>query len=51
MQLMRLIPGRMTELFIGRSTERIANAANAMHLKDYQRRFPTLQRDAHTGWR
>lgn len=34
-QSMRLIPGRMTEFFIGRSTQRIANVANAMALKDY----------------
>ncbi len=34
-QLMRLVPGRMTEWLIRRSTERITRAANAIHLKDY----------------
>ena len=34
-QLMRIVPGRMTEWFIHRSTERIAKAANAISLKDY----------------
>jgi 2-polyprenyl-6-methoxyphenol hydroxylase-like FAD-dependent oxidoreductase len=34
-QLMRLMPGRMTEWIINRSTRRITQAANAIHLKDY----------------
>jgi 2-polyprenyl-6-methoxyphenol hydroxylase-like FAD-dependent oxidoreductase len=34
-QLMRVVPGRMTEWIINRSTERINRAANAIHLKDY----------------
>jgi 2-polyprenyl-6-methoxyphenol hydroxylase-like FAD-dependent oxidoreductase len=34
-QLMRIMPGRMTEWIINRSTERIARAANAIRLKDY----------------
>jgi 2-polyprenyl-6-methoxyphenol hydroxylase-like FAD-dependent oxidoreductase len=34
-QLMRLVPGRMTEWIIHRSTERITRAANAISLKDY----------------
>jgi 2-polyprenyl-6-methoxyphenol hydroxylase-like FAD-dependent oxidoreductase len=34
-QLMRLMPGRVTEWIIKRSTERITQAANAIHLKDY----------------
>jgi 2-polyprenyl-6-methoxyphenol hydroxylase-like FAD-dependent oxidoreductase len=33
--LMRLVPGRMTEWIIRRSTERITRAANAIHLRDY----------------
>jgi 2-polyprenyl-6-methoxyphenol hydroxylase-like FAD-dependent oxidoreductase len=35
-QLMRIVPGRMTEWIINRSTDRIARAANAIHLKDYR---------------
>jgi 2-polyprenyl-6-methoxyphenol hydroxylase-like FAD-dependent oxidoreductase len=34
-QLMRMIPGRMTEWIINRSTQRITQAANAISLKDY----------------
>jgi hypothetical protein len=34
-QLMRIMPGRVTEWIINRSTERITQAANAIHLKDY----------------
>jgi 2-polyprenyl-6-methoxyphenol hydroxylase-like FAD-dependent oxidoreductase len=34
-QLMRVVPGRMTEWIINRSTERITRAANAIQLKDY----------------
>jgi 2-polyprenyl-6-methoxyphenol hydroxylase-like FAD-dependent oxidoreductase len=34
-QLMRIMPGRMTEWIIKRSTERITRAANALRLKDY----------------
>jgi hypothetical protein len=34
-QLMRIMPGPVTEWLINRSTERIANAANAICLKDY----------------
>lgn len=34
-QLMRLVPGRMTEWIINRSTKRITGAANAIQLKDY----------------
>jgi 2-polyprenyl-6-methoxyphenol hydroxylase-like FAD-dependent oxidoreductase len=34
-QLMRIVPGRMTEWFIRRGTERITRAANAIRLKDY----------------
>src|SRR5262245_46520248 len=34
-QLMRIVPGRMTEWIINRSTERITRAANAVRLKDY----------------
>lgn len=34
-QLMRIMPGRMTEWIINRSTERINRAANAIHLKEY----------------
>src|SRR5215470_9664123 len=34
-QLMRLVPGRMTEWIINRSTARITQAANAIRLKDY----------------
>jgi 2-polyprenyl-6-methoxyphenol hydroxylase-like FAD-dependent oxidoreductase len=34
-QLMRIVPGRMTEWIINRSTERITRAANAIRLKDY----------------
>lgn len=34
-QLMQLVPGRMTEWIIRRSTERITRAANAIRLKDY----------------
>jgi 2-polyprenyl-6-methoxyphenol hydroxylase-like FAD-dependent oxidoreductase len=34
-QLMRLVPGRMTEWIINRSTQRITRAANAIVLKDY----------------
>src|SRR5215467_10948253 len=34
-QLMRVMPGRMTEWIIKRSTERITRAANALRLKDY----------------
>src|SRR5262249_60070917 len=34
-QLMRVMPGRVTEWIINRSTERITRAANAIHLKDY----------------
>jgi 2-polyprenyl-6-methoxyphenol hydroxylase-like FAD-dependent oxidoreductase len=34
-QLMRIMPGRMTEWIINRSTERITRAANAIRLKDY----------------
>jgi 2-polyprenyl-6-methoxyphenol hydroxylase-like FAD-dependent oxidoreductase len=34
-QFMRMMPGRMTEWIIHRSTERITQAANAIHLKDY----------------
>jgi 2-polyprenyl-6-methoxyphenol hydroxylase-like FAD-dependent oxidoreductase len=33
--LMRLVPGRMTEWIIRRSTERITQAANAIRLRDY----------------
>jgi hypothetical protein len=34
-QLMRILPGPVTELLINRSTERITKAANAICLKDY----------------
>ena len=34
-QLMRIVPGRMTQWIINRSTERITRAANAIRLKDY----------------
>ena len=34
-QLMRIVPGRMTEWIINRSTKRISKAANAICLKDY----------------
>src|SRR5262249_40782435 len=34
-QLMRIVPGRMTEWMINRSTERITQAAKAIRLKDY----------------
>jgi 2-polyprenyl-6-methoxyphenol hydroxylase-like FAD-dependent oxidoreductase len=34
-QLMRIVPGRITAWIINRSTERITEAANAIHLKDY----------------
>jgi 2-polyprenyl-6-methoxyphenol hydroxylase-like FAD-dependent oxidoreductase len=34
-QLMRMVPGRMTEWLINRGTERITQAANAICLKDY----------------
>src|SRR6516162_8876075 len=34
-QLMRMVPGRMTEWIINRSTARITRAANAIRLKDY----------------
>jgi hypothetical protein len=34
-QLMRMVPGGMTEWIINRSTERITRAANAIRLKDY----------------
>lgn len=34
-QLMRVVPGRMTEWIINRSTERITRAANAIQIKDY----------------
>jgi hypothetical protein len=34
-QLMRMVPGRMTEWIINRSTQRITRAANAISLKDY----------------
>ena len=34
-QLMRVLPGRVTEWIINRSTERIRQAANAIHLKNY----------------
>lgn len=34
-QLMRLVPGRVTEWIIHRSTDRITAAANAIQLKDY----------------
>jgi 2-polyprenyl-6-methoxyphenol hydroxylase-like FAD-dependent oxidoreductase len=34
-QLMRIMPGRVTEWIINRSTERITQAANAIRLKDY----------------
>jgi 2-polyprenyl-6-methoxyphenol hydroxylase-like FAD-dependent oxidoreductase len=34
-QLMRIVPGRMTEWMINRGTERITQAANAIRLKDY----------------
>src|SRR5262245_7330904 len=34
-QLMRIMPGRVTEWIIKRSTERITRAANAIRLKDY----------------
>src|SRR5262249_21824881 len=34
-QLMRLVPGCMTEWIIHRATQRITQAANAIHLKDY----------------
>jgi 2-polyprenyl-6-methoxyphenol hydroxylase-like FAD-dependent oxidoreductase len=33
--LMRMIPGRMTQWIINRSTERITQAANSIRLKDY----------------
>jgi hypothetical protein len=32
---MRIVPGRMTEWIISRSTARITQAANAIRLKDY----------------
>jgi 2-polyprenyl-6-methoxyphenol hydroxylase-like FAD-dependent oxidoreductase len=34
-QLMRIVPGRITEWMINRSTERITQAAKAIRLKDY----------------
>ena len=34
-QLMRIMPGPVTEWLINRSTERIRKAANAISLKDY----------------
>jgi hypothetical protein len=34
-QLMQIGPGRMTKRIVNRSTERITQAANAIHLKDY----------------
>ena len=34
-QLMGMVPGRMTEWIINRSTQRITRAANAISLKDY----------------
>jgi hypothetical protein len=34
-QLMRILPGPVTEWLINRSTERIRKAANAICLKDY----------------
>jgi hypothetical protein len=34
-QLMRIVPGRITEWIIRRGTERIGRAANAIQLKDY----------------
>jgi 2-polyprenyl-6-methoxyphenol hydroxylase-like FAD-dependent oxidoreductase len=34
-QPMRMVPGRMTEWIINRSTQRITQAANAISLKDY----------------
>jgi 2-polyprenyl-6-methoxyphenol hydroxylase-like FAD-dependent oxidoreductase len=34
-QLMRIVPGPVTEWIINRSTQRIAKAANAISLKDY----------------
>jgi 2-polyprenyl-6-methoxyphenol hydroxylase-like FAD-dependent oxidoreductase len=43
-QLMRVVPGRMTEWIIKRSTERITRAANAIHLKDY----PSFRRSTET---
>jgi hypothetical protein len=38
-QLMRTVPGRMTEWIINRSTQRITQAANAISLKDYSSFF------------
>jgi 2-polyprenyl-6-methoxyphenol hydroxylase-like FAD-dependent oxidoreductase len=34
-RLMRMVPGRMTEWIINRSTQRITQAANSISLKDY----------------
>jgi hypothetical protein len=34
-QLMRILPGHVTEWLINRSSERITKAANAIRLKDY----------------
>jgi 2-polyprenyl-6-methoxyphenol hydroxylase-like FAD-dependent oxidoreductase len=34
-ELMRMVPGRMTEWIINRSTQRITQAANSISLKDY----------------
>jgi 2-polyprenyl-6-methoxyphenol hydroxylase-like FAD-dependent oxidoreductase len=43
-QTMRIVPGRMVEFIINRSTQRITRAANAIALKDYSRFIPPQNR-------
>jgi hypothetical protein len=43
-QTMRIVPGRMVEFIINRSTQRITQAANAIALKDYSRFIPPQAR-------
>jgi hypothetical protein len=45
-QLMRVVPGRMTEWIINRSTRRITQAANAISLKDYSPFFRSKETTA-----
>jgi 2-polyprenyl-6-methoxyphenol hydroxylase-like FAD-dependent oxidoreductase len=45
-QLMRRMPGRMTEWIINRSTERITQAAKAIRLKDYSSFLKSKERPA-----
>jgi 2-polyprenyl-6-methoxyphenol hydroxylase-like FAD-dependent oxidoreductase len=46
-QSMRIVPGRMIEWIINRSTKRISEAANAIRLKDYSSFLRSIETTTH----